>query len=83
MLNSQNTVWNSDAKVWHTRKQGDTIGRIITIHPYAGDLYYLRILVNIIRGATSFEDFYKVNGEVKETLKEACRARGLLENDKE
>ncbi|CAN6931205.1 unnamed protein product [Brassica oleracea] len=24
-----------DAKVWHTRKQGDTIGRIITIHPYA------------------------------------------------
>lgn len=76
-------VWNSDTKVWHTRKQGDTIGRIITIHPSAGDLYYLRILVNIIRGATSFEDFYKVNGEVKETLKEACRARGLLENDKE
>jgi len=76
-------VWKSDAKVWHTRKQWDTICRIITIHPSAGDLYYLRILVNIIRGATSFEDFYKVNGEVKETLKEACCARGLLENDKE
>ncbi|KAL6554020.1 hypothetical protein OROMI_019693 [Orobanche minor] len=41
------------------------------------------ILLNHVRGATCHEDFRIVNGELKESYKEACYAMGLLDDDKE
>ncbi|CAA7060903.1 unnamed protein product [Microthlaspi erraticum] len=51
--------------------------------PAAGELYYLRILVNILRGPTSFKDIYSVGGVTYEKFQQACYARGLLDDDKE
>lgn len=41
------------------------------------------MLLNIVRGATSFEDVRTVNGVIYNTYKEACFHHGLLEGDDE
>ncbi|KAH9612349.1 hypothetical protein KSS87_004879 [Heliosperma pusillum] len=73
-------VWN---KAWIKRKQGMSIGRIVFVHPTAGERYYLRLLLNIVKGAQTFEDARTVEGRLFPTYKEACFAHGLLSNDKE
>ncbi|KAG7537158.1 Helitron helicase-like domain [Arabidopsis suecica] len=82
-------VWDADNKAWHRRRRGQnstairTIGRIVNIHPNADELYYLRILVNVVIGPTSYEDILTVGDEKRKSFKEACRARGILDNDLE
>jgi hypothetical protein len=41
------------------------------------------MLLNVVCETTSFEDLRTVDGCVCATFKEACQARGLLENDQE
>ena len=43
-------------KKWKIRKRGLSIGRVHTVNPLAGDVFYLRILLhnNHCRGKTSF-----------------------------
>ncbi|XP_057788274.1 uncharacterized protein LOC131005359 [Salvia miltiorrhiza] len=79
----QHYVWNATDQVWTKRDRGFGIGRIFHVAPSAGKIYHLRILLNHVRGATCYEDFRRVNGELKESYKEACYAMGLLDDDKE
>ncbi|CAL9219694.1 unnamed protein product, partial [Arabidopsis halleri] len=76
-------VWNSDEKTWTERQQGFSIGRIVNIHPTAGDLYYLRMLVNTEKGPESFDDLLTVDNVKHKTFKAACYARGMLNGDSE
>ncbi|KAF8102818.1 hypothetical protein N665_0193s0002 [Sinapis alba] len=63
-------VYHTSGKLWTPRKMGGAIGRVVYISPAAGDVYFLRILVNVVRGPRSFQE-------------EACYARGLLDDDRE
>jgi hypothetical protein len=76
-------VWNKTSKKWTPRQRGTKIGRVYYVHPAFGERYYLRMLLNVVCGATSFEDLHTVDGRVCAMFKEACQARGLLENDQE
>lgn len=76
-------VWNSTRNTWTKRKQGHTIGRIVNIHPTAGQLYYLRMLLNVVRGPTCYKDILTFEGVTYESFQETCAARGLLDGDKE
>jgi hypothetical protein len=76
-------VWNKTSKKWTPRHRGTKIGRVYYVHPTSGERYYLWMLLNVVCGATSFEDLCTVDGHVCATFKEACQARGLLENDQE
>ena len=38
-------VWD-DEREWKCRKRGGSLGRIAFVHPAAGELYYLRMLLN-------------------------------------
>ncbi|CAB4488149.1 unnamed protein product [Rhizophagus irregularis] len=76
-------VYNNQTKIWKPRQRGDSIGRMNFVHPAAGEQYYLRMLLNIICGATSFENLRTVNGIIYSSFKEACIALGLLQNDEE
>ncbi|KAL1202733.1 hypothetical protein V5N11_031362 [Cardamine amara subsp. amara] len=74
-------VWNAQDKMWQPRKSGNVIGRIVNIHPFGCDLYYLRLLVNIVPGRRSFKELRTVDGVEQTCFKEACQVRGLLEDD--
>lgn len=82
-------VWESKDRAWKLRQRvvgGFTpIGRMYSVHPTAGEKFYLRLLLCHVPGATSFEDLRRVPGhqEPFPTFKAACAARGLLQNDGE
>ncbi|KAG8366715.1 hypothetical protein BUALT_Bualt17G0108200 [Buddleja alternifolia] len=76
-------VWKRATKEWVMRKQGKCIGRLPYLHPNAGEKYYLRMLLYKVRGAQCFEDLRTFNGVVYQTFKQACSARGLLDDDNE
>ncbi|CAF1801401.1 unnamed protein product [Brassica napus] len=76
-------VWNNSAKVWTERKKGKTIGRVVAVHPSAGDRYYLRILINKIKGPRSYDELKTYNDVKYPDFKSVCQARGYLDNDVE
>ncbi|XP_074375138.1 uncharacterized protein LOC141716868 [Apium graveolens] len=76
--------WEGSEKCWYGRQQKmDVVGRMIAAHPSSGECFYMRLLLNIVAGAKSFEDIRTVNGIIYDTYKEACFQRGLLESDNE
>ncbi|OMO65301.1 DNA helicase PIF1, ATP-dependent [Corchorus capsularis] len=76
-------VWHAASKKWEPRQRGNCIGRVIQINACAGELYYLRLLLNVVRGPTSFEAIQTVNGVLYSTFQAACKACGLLGDDRE
>ncbi|XP_022014140.1 uncharacterized protein LOC110913626 [Helianthus annuus] len=77
-------VWNAKNRKWNRRKHPyGSIRKGNYVPPSLGDCYYLRILLNHIKGPTCFEDIKTVDGQVFQTFKDACFARGLLDDDKE
>ena len=80
----QKFVYTANVKAWHIRKQGFALGRMYFIPPKSGDeLFYLRTLLTVAKGPTSFEDLRLFNGTTYPTFYEVCLARGLLEDDGE
>ena len=62
-------------------KKKDVIGRTNGVNPTEGERYFLRLLLNHVRGPTSFEDLLTVQGTRYSTFKESAQKRGLLESD--
>ncbi|PIA58458.1 hypothetical protein AQUCO_00500412v1 [Aquilegia coerulea] len=58
-------------------------GRMYFANPNCGERFYLRLLLTVVPGPISFEELYKVDNVEYKTYKEACIARGLLEDDNE
>ncbi|XP_071714540.1 uncharacterized protein [Rutidosis leptorrhynchoides] len=79
----QRYVWDQKAKTWTARKQWGYIGRIVYSHPASGERYYLRMLLNIVKGPQSFKEIRTVDGSLRNTFKDACFAYGLLSDDQE
>lgn len=85
-------VWNLSSKKFTKRKQGrvvpgwdgkasDTIGRVYTVHPKHGECFFLRLLLNHVRGPTCFDDLKRFEGRLCASYRDACLRRGLLESD--
>lgn len=53
-----------------------------TIHPNNTECYHLRLLLHEVRGPTSYSALKTVNGILHPTFQSACKALGLLEDDK-
>ncbi|XP_057756526.1 uncharacterized protein LOC130975811 [Arachis stenosperma] len=68
---------------WKPRQRGFSIGRLSFAHPSSGKLFYMRMLLNVQRGCTSFRSIRTVNGVTYDTFQEACSAMGFLIDDKE
>jgi hypothetical protein len=65
------------------RKRGFAIGHMYYAHLTSGECNYLRMLLNCIKGATSYEHLRIVDGKEHDTFKDACIAMGLLAADNE
>jgi hypothetical protein len=77
-------TWDASSRSWNRRRRGTgKIGRIYYVHPSAGERYFLRMLLLVVKGACSYEDVRRYNTILYPTFKEACSARGLLGDDKE
>ena len=79
----QHFTWKSKTHTWKLRKTGFAIGRMYFAHPSAGERFYLRTLLTVVKGSTSFKSLRTYNGQIYPTFKAACMARGLLEDDGE
>ncbi|XP_059446564.1 uncharacterized protein LOC132178128 [Corylus avellana] len=74
-------VWNQRDKIWTLRKKQSVIGTVVAANLIEGERYYLRLLLNHIRGPSSFEDLKQVGGIMASTFREAASLHGLLEAD--
>ncbi|XP_060190424.1 uncharacterized protein LOC132619584 [Lycium barbarum] len=76
-------VWNATDKKWKRRQNGRSVRRIYFAHPASGERFYMRMLLNFVKGCTSFESIRTINGVKHKTYREACYALGLSDDDKE
>ncbi|XP_074306350.1 uncharacterized protein LOC141641592 [Silene latifolia] len=76
-------VWNKDQREWTLRKQNFKIGRLQHVPPTCGELYFMRTMLNHVKGPKSYEDIRRVNVTLYDTYREACYAYGLIGDDKE
>lgn len=80
-------IWNGHTKRWEKRtrefKFGPPIGRIYSVHPTTNELFFLRILLTVVPGATGFQDLRTYQGTLYSSFKEACQACGLVGVDNE
>ncbi|XP_024636211.2 uncharacterized protein [Medicago truncatula] len=76
-------VWKASERRWSPRQRGISVGRIHFVPPGSGEKFYLRLLLNFVKGPCCYNDIYTVNGKKFNTFKEACFALGLIDDDKE
>ena len=79
---------DKDDKKWKARvRDVGTIGRVHSINPAAGDVFFLRILLHHdhCKGKTSFKEMMSINeeGKPRSSYQEVCRELGLLQDDSE
>lgn len=75
-------TWKADTKTWSKRENGFAIGRMHSVHPGDRNRFYLRLLLNHVRGATSFEDIRTITRDdgqkiICDTFRDAALALGL------
>ena len=81
-------LWDGQSKRWKRRSESKgifavPIGRIYNCHPTTNGLFYLRMLLTKVCGATSFEDLRTYDGTLYSSFREACQARGIVGDDNE
>ncbi|XP_021980701.1 uncharacterized protein LOC110876850 [Helianthus annuus] len=76
-------VWKLKERCWEPRQKCESIGRIHAVSPALGEAYFLRILLNKVKGPRSFEEIRTVNGHIYPSFRDACYALGLLDDDME
>jgi hypothetical protein len=76
-------VYVKKTRSWKRHTRGYTIGRLMWVPPTTGELYYLRMMLTIAKGPTSYEEIKFVNGFQYLTYREACFAMGFLGDDRE
>ncbi|KAG2694740.1 hypothetical protein I3760_08G159300 [Carya illinoinensis] len=64
-----------------SKKKKTVIGWIVTANPFESERYYLRILLNHIKGPLSFDHIKTVDGIIAPTFREAATLHGLLNKD--
>ena len=63
--------------------QVQAVGRVNSVSHHNVELFALRRLLSIVKGAVSFGDLATVNGFMYPTFREACKARGMMADDAE
>jgi hypothetical protein len=76
-------TWKASQHKWSPRQRGVSVGRIHFVPPGSGEKFYLRTLLNYVKGPTSYDEIKTVKDIKYDSFKEACFALGLLEDDKE
>ena len=71
----QHFTWISTEKKWSIHQSNSAIGRMFFVPPTAGERFYLRTLLTVIKGAKSFEDLQRhQSNEILPMFHAACIA---------
>ncbi|OSX74278.1 hypothetical protein BU14_0297s0005 [Porphyra umbilicalis] len=70
--------WKRRADVVHVGCVPKQLGRVNTVHPSLGDVYYLRLLLQRVEGPQSFLELRTYQNIVHPSYRLACAARGML-----
>jgi hypothetical protein len=74
--------WHTANKQWSRRTCGSPgIGRMLAVSCKNLELFSLRRLLGVVKGATGWLDLYTVDGFTYPTFHDACGARGMLQDD--
>lgn len=77
-------TWQPSSGEWTVRKNYfNTVGRLPCPSPSQKEVFFLRLLLLRVKGATCFRDLKTYNGHVHATFGQACVARGLTVDDRE
>ncbi|GFR90170.1 DNA helicase-like protein [Elysia marginata] len=80
----ENFTWDIKTRKWKPRQRKLSIGRLYNACPSEGERFFLRLLLQHIKGARSYEDLRTLeNGQVCNTFHEAALQRGLQQDDGE
>jgi hypothetical protein len=75
-------TWNNNQ--WHQRKNvSRCIGRIYMVGSETSELFFLRRLLGVVRGARGYDDLLTVDGVLMPNFQAACAGRGMLIDDAE
>lgn len=84
-------TWDSNNHTFSRRKRGkllenniystDAIGRVYTVHPNNAECYFLRLLLHVVKGPTSFQNLRAVNNIIHPTFQQACKILNLIDDD--
>ena len=67
-------VWEPKKKCWQSRQPGFADGPIYACSSMEGEKYYLRMLLTVVSGPQSFENFCTVDGVIYANFQAACSA---------
>lgn len=78
-------TWDTKTCKWKKRQRNRmSIGRIYSANPAESERFFLRLLLQHVRGATCFEDVRRSqDGTLYPTYRQAAAALGLLDDDEE
>jgi hypothetical protein len=76
-------TWVLRSKEWKPRQKNFQISRMYQANLFQSEVYYLRQLLTVVRGLTSFENLHTVNDVLQPTFEAACRARGIINHESE
>ncbi|KAI5395847.1 hypothetical protein KIW84_062147 [Lathyrus oleraceus] len=76
-------VYDKRYRCWRPCKRGHTIGRLIWVPPSSGELYYLGMMLAIVRSSTCYNDIKYVRGKVQDCFMDVYFEMGFLEDGKE
>ena len=75
-------TWNGKDKLWTRRQNAQiTLGRIFNVSSKNQELFALRRLLNIVKGAKSWNELLTVDGHTYHSFQQACAARGMLHDN--
>ena len=78
------SAYTWSANQWHRRKTASRcLGRIYMVGSETSELFYLRRLLGVVRGALGYADLLTFDGELFPNFQAACAARGMLIDDAE
>ena len=67
-------TWHPKPKEWRPRQRRHAIGRIYAVYPSDPERWNLRLLLNNVTGATSFEDLRTFQGQIYPSFRLAALA---------
>nr|GEX03722.1 hypothetical protein [Tanacetum cinerariifolium] len=74
-------TWNKITRMWKRLKQGKMRGRMVFANPIEGEQFYLRVLLQHVKGPTGFDYLYTVDDMLCTTFYRVALKRGLIKSD--